>query len=246
MSYRFTNTDKWGDAWFSNLKPNEKLLFIYFYENCDIAGFIELNIKRWGADIGLDSRGIEGALKGLARGLIYSTAMDCIFIRTFLKHQKNLPLNPEKNPAHRGIIKRFDEYAFKFNIKDINEFIKGASEGLGSPLGNGNGNGSDLGKGKGKSGKLDFSFVEDIYKTSFETWIEYKKDRGETYKNQKSLESCYNRLLKLAGGDAVKVADIIQYSLANNYAGLFQLKNNNDGNFGIKEKERKYESDQSF
>jgi len=119
MAYRYTNTEKWNDSWFSNLKPNEKLLFIYLYENCDIAGFVELNIKRWSTDLGYDKKIIEGALKGLQRGLIHSNLNDCIYIRTFLKHQKNLPLNPEKNMAHRGIIKRFDVYKNKFNIQNI-------------------------------------------------------------------------------------------------------------------------------
>ncbi|NMB81910.1 MAG: hypothetical protein GYA14_08835, partial [Ignavibacteria bacterium] len=65
MAYRFTNTDKWADSWFANLKPIEKLLFIYLYENCDIAGFIEINLKRWAVDIGAELKTIEGALKGL-------------------------------------------------------------------------------------------------------------------------------------------------------------------------------------
>jgi len=148
MAYRFTNTDKWADAWFSNLKPNEKLLYIYLYENCDIAGFIELNMKRWGIDIGYNKLIIEGALKGLGRGLIYSDSKDCIFLRNFLKHQKNLPLTPDKNPAHRGIIRKFEEYKLKFNYLDIYEFIEGALKGLGSSLGNGNGLSNGLGSVK--------------------------------------------------------------------------------------------------
>ena len=140
MAYRYTNTDKWNDAWFSKLNPNEKLLFIYLYENCDMAGFIELNEKRWCVDIGLNAAAIKGALKGLGRGLKYSISNDCIYVTNFLKHQKNLPLIPDKNPAHRGIIKRFEEYRNKFQITDINKFIEGAMEGLGRGLGNGNGN----------------------------------------------------------------------------------------------------------
>ena len=142
MAYRFTNTDKWNDCWFSSLKPVEKLLFNYLCDNCDIAGFIELNLKNWSSFIGTDKRTIEGALKGLQRGLLYSTEKDCIFIRNYLKHQKNLPLDPEKNPSHRGIIKRFNLYSQKFDIQDYTEFIKGASKGLSSPIGNGNGNGN--------------------------------------------------------------------------------------------------------
>lgn len=155
MAYRFTNTDKWSDAWFSNLKPTEKLLFNYLCDNCDIAGFIEINVKLWASFIGTDSRTIEGALKGLARGLIYSNTNDCIYIRTFLKHQKNLPLN-ESNKAHQGIIKRFNLYSYKFEIQNINEFIEiglqGACKGLLSPsgIGNGIGNGKEEEEGKSK------------------------------------------------------------------------------------------------
>ena len=170
MAYRYTNTDKWGDAWYSNLKPAEKLLFNYLCDNCDIAGFIEMNIKRWASDIGYDKSVIEGALKGLQRGFINSISGDCIYLRTYLKHQKNLPLNPEKNMAHRGIIKRFELYKDKFNIESIESFLegaskglqrgfKGASKGLQSPYGIGSGNGS----GKGKSINIEFDIFWNLY-----------------------------------------------------------------------------------
>jgi hypothetical protein len=162
MPYRFTNTDKWNDAWFSNLKPNEKLLFIYLYENCDMAGFIELNEKRWSIDIGITQGTIKGAIKGLGRGLIISETNDCLFIRNYLKHQKNLPLIPEKNPAHRGILKSFENYKHKFKIENINEFIEGACKGLGSPLGNGNGNGNGK-KGSKKFVKPELSEVKNYF-----------------------------------------------------------------------------------
>ena len=157
MAYRYTNTDKWDDAWFVKLKPLEKLLFNYLCDKCDIAGFIEINTKIWSAQIGTNIRNLEGALKGLQRGLILSDTNDCIYLRTFLKHQKNLPLNPEKNMAHRGIIKRFELYSFKFSIKNIFEFVEGACKGLGSPYGNGIGIGNGTGnEEKGSGGKQKF------------------------------------------------------------------------------------------
>lgn len=143
MALRFTNTDKWNDHWFCELKPIEKLLFIYICDNCDIAGFIETNYKKWAFDIGSDKKIIEGALKGLQRGLIFSETNDCIYIKNFLKHQKNLPLNTN-NKAHLGIIKRFELYSFKFKIENINSFIEGASKGLNSPYGIGIGIGNGI------------------------------------------------------------------------------------------------------
>lgn len=145
MAYRYTNTDKWSDAWFTALKPLEKLLFNYICDNCDIAGFIEFTPKKWAFEIGAKEAIILGALKGLSRGLIYSQSNDCLYVRNFLKHQKNLPLR-ESNNAHKGIIRRFEIYADKFSIESIDDFIsinsRAPKKGLSSPYGNGNGNGS--------------------------------------------------------------------------------------------------------
>ena len=138
MAYRFTNTEKWKDSWFSNLKQIEMLLFIYLCENCDIAGFIEINYKRWASDLNSSESTMKESIKGLERGLIISNDGECIYLKNFIKHQKNLPLN-ENNRAHIGIIKRFVMYRYKFDIQDINDFIlrgfQGASKGLLSPTG---------------------------------------------------------------------------------------------------------------
>jgi hypothetical protein len=149
MAYRFTSTEKWRDSWFSKLKPMEKLLFLYLCDSCDIAGFIEINTKIWAAELNCREYDVKGALKGLARGLVFSQDMECIFIKNFIKHQKNLPIN-ENNTVHRGILKRLNEYAERFNTQDINDFIdnkiEGALKGLDSPIGLGKGKGNGIGK----------------------------------------------------------------------------------------------------
>jgi hypothetical protein len=176
MAYRFTNTDKWNDSWFSELKPIEKLLFIYLCDNCDIAGFIEINMKRWSADIDITKSQIEGALKGLERGLIYSELKDCIFIIKFIKHQKNLPINPN-NQAHKGIISRFDNYSLKFNFEDYNNFIEGANKGLRSPIGNGNGNDPLFKGGVG----------EKTWRTDFQVYLKDCKEAFKNFENNQEL-----------------------------------------------------------
>ena len=129
MAYRFTDTDKWNDSWFTSLSPNEKLLFNYLCDICDIGGFVEINFKKWAVDLGIKASDVQDACKGIERGLVYSNDNDCLYIRNFLKHQKNLPINP-KNKAHAGILKRFDKYMYKFDIQDITEFIESSSKGL--------------------------------------------------------------------------------------------------------------------
>lgn len=196
MAYRFTNTDKWADSWYSNLKPNEKLLFNYICDNCDIAGFIEVNYKRWAIDIGLTIKEIEISCIGLSHGFIFSNNSDCIYVRNFLKHQKNLPLN-ENNKAHQGILKRFNIYAYKFDIQDIELFIQrglqGACKGLASPTGNGNGNGNGSGNGSGvKKTNNPSKNKNEFVPPSMEDVISYFKENGYSEQSAKKSFEYYN------------------------------------------------------
>jgi len=164
MAYRFTNSDKWSDSWFYGLKNIEKLLFIYLCDNCDYAGFIEVTPKRWGYDLGVTEKELQGAIKGLERCYVISADGHTIYLKNFLKHQKNLPIN-SNNKAHFGIIKRMQEMAYKFNIEDISDFLnssklstlQGVSKGLDSPTGIGIGIGNGI--GKGKSGENENSII---------------------------------------------------------------------------------------
>ena len=70
----------------------------------------------------------------------------------------------------------------------------------------------------------DLSFVDGKYMSTFTEWLEYKAERKEKYKTVSSLKACYNRLLKLSGDNPQIAAEIVQQSIANNYAGLFEYK----------------------
>lgn len=147
MAYRFSDTSKWSDEWFIDLKPGEKLMFMYLCDTCDLGGFFELSLRKLAFDLGLKNEEIKANLKGLERGFILSSDKRVLFLRNFLKHQKNLPLNPNNN-SHKGILRRFDNYKDKFDIdlvKLVNNQlteseILGACQPLPSPYGKGNGN----------------------------------------------------------------------------------------------------------
>ena len=169
MAYRYTNTEKWNDTWFSELKPTYKLLFLYLCDQCDVAGFLEINMKKITFDLGIGKQEAEGALKGLGRSLLLSSDGKYLFLRNFTKHQKNTPLN-ENNNAHAGIVKRLKEKLQIFNLKDINDFFLspclGANEGLFSPYGNGNGKGN--GKEEGGMGETILKVENDAELSKFE------------------------------------------------------------------------------
>jgi len=138
---RFTDENKWRDVWFRKLSPGLKLIFLYLCDNCDLAGFLEYDIDRIVFETGVkDISTIEGALKGLGRSILVKG--EYLWIKNFIKHQKNYPLN-KNNPAHRGIIRLISER------KEFHEEVGalyGPLKGLLSPIGIGKG----IGKGNSK------------------------------------------------------------------------------------------------
>ena len=73
------------------------------------------------------------------------------------------------------------------------------------------------------------------YSLPMEEWLEYKRQKRKTYKNDKSIAQCYKKLFKMSGGDPVEAMEIIHEAMANNWAGFFPLKDkrsniNNHGN----------------
>ena len=75
-----------------------------------------------------------------------------------------------------------------------------------------------------------YSFVvAPEFEQAFSVWLEYKHQRHETYKSDMSLKVCYNKLVKLAGGDPATAMAIVEQSMGNNWAGLFPLRNERNG-----------------
>ena len=75
-----------------------------------------------------------------------------------------------------------------------------------------------------------FDFVEPPYCAPFLEWLAYKRERREKYTTQRTLKACYNNLVKLSGDSPAVARKMVEQSEANNWAGLFKLKNSdNDG-----------------
>lgn len=73
---------------------------------------------------------------------------------------------------------------------------------------------------------FDFSFIEIDYKGPFYQWLDYKRERKEKYKTQKSIELAYSKMKKLSDNNPDAAMMIVEESMANNWQGLFALKNN--------------------
>ena len=77
----------------------------------------------------------------------------------------------------------------------------------------------------------DFEIIEqkqeEYYpcKEALEMWLSYKKEKRQTYK-PRGLEALKKKLLQLSNGNPEYAKEIVEYSMGNNYTGLFSPKIN--------------------
>ena len=59
---------------------------------------------------------------------------------------------------------------------------------------------------------------------ALEVWLAYKKEKKQKYQPM-GLRSLKEKLLRLSGGNPAAAMEIVEFSMANNYSGLFAPKN---------------------
>ena len=74
-------------------------------------------------------------------------------------------------------------------------------------------------------------------KPAVDEWLAYKQERKEPYK-ERGLKAFIKELTELSAGDGAIALKIINRSMANNWAGIFELKNNNNA-----DPDKRHESD---
>jgi hypothetical protein len=220
MSKRFTDTDKYKKPFFRLLQGPYKLLWDYLYHDCDHAGIWIVDFEIAQLYLGQDMQVNKiDALKFFNNGEIRIIEFDCgkkWFIKPFIEFQYG-ELSPE-NRAHNSVIKALNKY--KINIKKIRPLIapfKGAKD-----------------KDKDKDMVKDMD-IKEGFGEIFMKWLHYKRKRGESYKDKESCQLAFNKLYKLSE-EKIEVAEkVVDQSMAQNWAGLFELKE------GMKGEQKKVE-----
>lgn len=83
---------------------------------------------------------------------------------------------------------------------------------------------------RGKSQPIiDLAFVPEDFKDIVENWLQYKAEKKQKYKGQRAIRTFLKHLLELSDNDPRKATKIIDQSIANNWAGIFELKNKTNG-----------------
>lgn len=78
--------------------------------------------------------------------------------------------------------------------------------------------------------QLDLSFCNSQFLELINKWLKYKKEKKQSY-TQMGIEMFYKKLLTLSNNNLSVASEIINNSIANNYAGIFELKNNKSSNY---------------
>jgi len=88
----------------------------------------------------------------------------------------------------------------------------------------------EIKKEEKKKFSFDFSNFDENFIEHVNSWLEYKKERKEPYKSQKGLNAFYNKLIDYSKNDPDTAKKIIEQSMANNWAGIFELKESQQKN----------------
>lgn len=72
----------------------------------------------------------------------------------------------------------------------------------------------------------DLSFVDPLFFEIFKLWIDYKKERKENYKSEKSIKMTYDKLIKESNNNPDTAKQMIENSIGSNWKGFFPLREN--------------------
>jgi hypothetical protein len=124
--YRQTFTQKWMDKWFGELSKDAKLIFLYLLDNCDSAGFYEINFRSICFCTGTTKIEADAALIELNKAVHYlNKDKTHIWLKNFLNHPKKIPFNVNNN-EHLGIIKIILKMIERFDAnytKPLNDIL---------------------------------------------------------------------------------------------------------------------------
>lgn len=83
----------------------------------------------------------------------------------------------------------------------------------------------------------NFDHLSDIdgFALVLQEWLEYKKERKQSYKGLKQVKLLAQKLIQLSNESASRARMIIEQSIVNNYSGIFEIKEEN----GTKKKKYK-------
>lgn len=73
------------------------------------------------------------------------------------------------------------------------------------------------------------SSIPEEWRIIVKKWLDFKKEKGQSYKGATSLTTMFEKLRKFSNESPTTGAEIIENSISNNYSGFFELNQNQNG-----------------
>ena len=219
MAKRFTDTNKYKKPFIRGLQGAYKLLWDYLYHECDHAGFWIVDFEIAQLYLGQDMQVNRiDALKYFntdGKRIVEVDKGHRWFIPSFIDFQYG-DLN-EANRAHNSVITILKKYNLYKQKKPLISPLYGAMD-----------------KDKDMDMVKDMEIRDDYFAILLQ-WLHYKRKRGESYISKESTILAYKKLLKLSCNDPIAASEMINDSMASNYAGFFEPKKTNGNTQPIKQ-----------
>lgn len=97
-----TDSNKWKDPWFENLKPEHKLVWLFLLDDCDHAGIWQKSLRR--LNYNCSTNLTEQEFNQLTEGRICDLGNDKIYIHKFCEFQYGTEFYKSNNPAVKKVI----------------------------------------------------------------------------------------------------------------------------------------------
>lgn len=122
MAKRFTNTEKWRKEWFRKLGSQGRDLWYYLHDNCDAAGFLELDLERVSFELGFQVS--MDLIKTVLKDKMVSMGGQKLFFPAFIAFQYGA-LSESCKP-HVAVMKLLQKHGIDFKtLTLIQPFPKG-------------------------------------------------------------------------------------------------------------------------
>jgi hypothetical protein len=230
MPKRFTDTEKWKKPFIRGLKAPYKLLWLYICDDCDHAGVWQVDLEVAQLRIG-EKINEADAIRVFGDKIRVFEAGSKWFIPSFIDFQYPTGLNPA-NKAHAGVIQILKKYKLdEAPSKPLECPLQGAKD-------------KDMDMVMDKDMEMDTETDKEKPRAKIEivnpfgeagrhmwqAWKTYKRDEHrKTYKSEKTEQQAIQSLYEMAGGNLETASKIISQSIANQWQGLFPLKNLSNG-----------------
>lgn len=206
---RSVNTHFWDDPYIVGLDPSEKLLFLYLLTNplCNLLGVYEISIRRISFDTGFEKDMVEKMLDRFVRDKKIICYEGYIALLNFVKNQR---YNSNMLIGAREIFKTLPN-GLQTLLNGYQTIWKEEVE-------------EEEEREVEREKEIKLEEIKE-WEELFDFWFNYKKTKGQTYKNSVSKEALKTKLKKLSVDNLETGKLIVEQSIANNWAGLFGLKN---------------------